>query len=80
MTIKPKNFATLDAFADALANDAIKGLPVPRMDDDHETAQAKRAAIRDAMEAAEERAWDLWGRWIEDCEEMFDRGVGPAWE
>lgn len=80
MTISPRNFTSFDAFADAMAHDAIKGLPMPHVGDDHASAQRKRAAVRDAMDAAEDRAMDIWAYHVECCEEDFERGIGPAWE
>lgn len=79
MAIKPRNYLNFDAFADAFAHDAVKALPVPHVGDDYAASASKRAAIRAAMDAAEERAQDIWWHHVEACEDRHERGVGHGW-
>lgn len=76
----PRHFTSFESFADAMAHDAIKLLPLPNTTDDYDVSRHKRAAIRDAMDAATERANDIWWHHVERCEDEFERGVGPAWD
>ena len=80
MKISPRYFTNFDAFADAVAHAAIQGLPVVTNYDGHEERIAKRAAIRAALDVAEELARDKWEAYCEHMEDMYERGVGPAWE
>lgn len=80
MKISPRYFTNFDAFADAVAHAAIQGLPKVTNYDSYDESRAKRAAIRAAMDAAEEKARDKWEAYCEHMEDMYERGVGPAWE
>lgn len=80
MTIHPRHYADFDRYADAVVHAAIAGLPSPDHYDDHDTFLAKRQAIYAAMSAAEAEARDEWEAYIEHMEELYERGVGPAWE
>ena len=80
MKISPRNFTNFDAFADAVAHAAIQGLPVVTDYDGHKERIAKLAAIRDAMDAAKEKARDKWEAYCDHMEDLYERGVGPSWE
>ena len=80
MKISPRNYSTYDDYADALARDAISALPQTSPYDSFEVNHAKRDAIRAALDVAEELARDKWEAYCEHMEDMYERGVGPAWE
>ena len=80
MKISPRHYADFDRYADAVVHAAIQGLPQTSPYDSYEQNHAKRAAIRAAMDAAEEKARDKWEAYCEHMEDMYERGVGPAWE
>lgn len=80
MKISPRYFTNFDAFADAVAHSAIQGLPQTSPYDSFEVNHAKRNAIRAALDVAEELARDKWEAYCEHMEDMYERGVGPAWE
>ena len=80
MKISPRYFTNFDAFADAVAHSTIQGLPQVTNYDSYDECRAKRDAIRAAMDAAEEKARDKWEAYCEHMEDMYERGVGPAWE
>ena len=80
MKIRPRYFTNFDAFADAVAHSAIQGLPAITNYDEYDARIAKSAAIRAALDAAEEKARDKWEAYCEHMEDMYERGVGPAWE
>ena len=80
MKISPRYFTNFDAFADAVAHAAIQGLPQVTNYDSYDECRAKRDAIRAALDVAEELARDKWEAYCEHMEDMYERGVGPAWE
>lgn len=80
MKISPRNFTTYDTYADAVAREATSALPQTSPYDSFEVNHAKRNAIRAAMDAAEEKARDKWEAYIDHMEDLYERGVGPAWE
>ena len=80
MKISPRYFTNFDDFADAVAHAAIQGLPVVTNYDEYDARIAKSAAIRAALDVAEEKARDKWEAYCEHMEDMYERGVGPAWE
>ena len=80
MKISPRYFTNFDAYADAVAHEATNRLPKTSPYDSYEQNHAKRDAIRAALDVAEELARDKWEAYCEHMEDMYERGVGPAWE
>ena len=80
MTISPRHFSNFDGYADAMCHEAIKDLPKTSSYHDHAENFAIRAKVRAAMDAAEDLARDRWDRHVEHMEDLYERGVGPAWE
>jgi hypothetical protein len=79
-TPRARHFSDFDAYADAMAHAAIADLPAATNYDDYAERRAKRDAIRAAINAAEDLARDRWERHVEHMEDLYERGVGPAWE
>jgi hypothetical protein len=77
---RPSQFKDFDAFCNAFTAHAIAALPPVTRDDSRKDAIKKSMAIADAEEQAMDIAYDKWIDWIEHCEEMFERGIGPGWE
>jgi len=80
MTIHPRHYTDFDRYADAVVHAAIAGLPSPDRYDDHDTYVAKRQAIYAAMAEAEAEARDEWEAHVDHMEDLYERGVGPAWD
>ena len=76
----PRHYADFDRYADAVVHAAIAGLPSPGHYDDHDTYHAKRQAIYAAMAEAEAEARDEWESHVDHMEDLYERGVGPAWD
>jgi hypothetical protein len=75
----PRRFTDYDAFALAFVVDATLHLPAVSHYDSFTEARAKAAALRKAAVEAEEAAREEWQAHIEHMEELYERGVGPAW-
>ncbi|HRH13416.1 MAG TPA: hypothetical protein PK225_03595 [Azonexus sp.] len=80
MTIHPRHYADFDPYADAVAHEATNLLPQTSPYDSYEQNHAKRNAIRAALDEAEEVARDKWERYLDDMQDLYERGVGPAWD
>ena len=80
MTIQPRNYSDFDTYADAVAHEATNLLPQTSPYDSYEQNHAKRNAIRAALDEAEEVARDKWERYLDDMQDLYERGVGPAWD
>ena len=80
MTIHPRHYTDFDRYADAVAHEATTLLPQTSPYDSYEQNHAKRNAIRAALDEAEEVARDKWERYLDDMQDLYERGVGPAWD
>ena len=80
MTIHPRHYADFDRYADAVVRAAIADMPSPGHYDDYDAYVAKRQAIYAASVNAEEAARDKWEAYVEHMEDLYERGVGPAWD
>ena len=76
----PRHYADFDRYADAVAHEATNLLPQTSPYDSYEQNHAKRNAIRAALDEAEEVARDKWERYLDDMQDLYERGVGPAWD
>ena len=43
-------------------------------------SSGKAMGIQSALDVAEELARDKWDAYVEHMEDLYERGVGPAWE
>lgn len=80
MTIHPRQFDSLPAFAEAMVREAYSMADQPQEGDDAATQARKRADRMAATEAAEEAAFDRWSDYVENAANLYEQGVGPAWE
>lgn len=79
MTPDPKHFTGLAEFEAAYVAHALRDAPQVGHYDSYAEASAKQAVIEDLREAATERAWLEWDAHVAHMEELYERGVGPAW-
>lgn len=76
----PRHFSDFDAYEAAYVAFKVSRLPVETPFDSYDDARAKRLARAAAQEAASVRAFEVWGAWVECCEDRFERGIGAGWE
>jgi tRNA U34 5-methylaminomethyl-2-thiouridine-forming methyltransferase MnmC len=79
MTPAPKHFTDLSAFLDAYVTHALRNAPKVERYDSYADASEKQAVIEDLREAATERAWLEWDAHVDRMQELYERGIGPAW-
>jgi len=75
----PRHYTHEEQFISARMDHAAAVLPQVTRYDDYAAATGKRAAIAQAREEACEAARETWADWLEYASEIYERGIGPAW-
>ena len=77
---EPRAFTNFDDYELACMNAISADMPRPDPSDETLAASMQRMAIYDAEDDVKEVAREKWTDYLDHCEDMWERGVGPAWE
>lgn len=76
----PRHFKDFSSYEAAFVKFKVDSLPKVSSYDGHLAAIANRNAIYDAEDCARDVAFENWDAWMDECEDAYERGIGPAWE
>lgn len=78
--ISPRDFKDLGSFEDAFVAHRLSQFEPILKIDDYITAQRKAKLNSQAADCAKEDAWEIWSSYVERMEDLYERGIGPAWD